>query len=130
MKGADWEVAPVWSRSSSPRLVPEGSVTSQVNEVPFKPDQEKRAGEEGLLPGTTLCTSTMDQSSGQWVTRENQPRRRVLGREGSTLCYRGGGKMHRKLTRAALRIPSNEERLAFNDARPVTHGRGGPKVSA
>lgn len=38
--------------------------------------------------------------------------------------------MHRKLTRAALRIPSNEERLAFNDARPVTHGRGGPKVSA
>lgn len=54
VKGADWEVAPVWSRSNSPRLVPAGSVTSQVNEVPVRLDQEKREGEEGLVPETTL----------------------------------------------------------------------------
>ena len=54
VKAADWEVAPVWSRSNSPRDVPPGSATVQVNEVPVSPDQEKRAGEEGLPPGTTL----------------------------------------------------------------------------
>jgi len=54
VKAADWEVAPVWSRSNSPRDVPAGSVTIQVNVVPVRLDQEKRAGEEGLPPGTTL----------------------------------------------------------------------------
>jgi hypothetical protein len=61
VKGADWEVLPVWSRSNSPRLVPEGSATIQVNEVPVRPDQETRAGEDGLLPGTTLCIGAGDQ---------------------------------------------------------------------
>ena len=41
--------------------MPAGSATTQVNEAPVKPDQEKRAGEEGLFPGTTLCTDTGDQ---------------------------------------------------------------------
>jgi hypothetical protein len=51
MKGADCEEAPVESRSNKPRLVPAGTGTIQVNEVPVRPSQEKRAGEEGLSPG-------------------------------------------------------------------------------
>jgi len=54
VKGADWEVAPVWSRSNNPMDVPAGTATTQVNEVPVKLDQVKRAVPEGLLPGTTL----------------------------------------------------------------------------
>jgi len=54
VKGADCEVAPVWSRSNSPRDWPAETVTTQVNEVPVRPLQEKRAAEEGLFPGTTL----------------------------------------------------------------------------
>ena len=55
-KEADWAMAPVWSRSSTSRLVPAGSTTFHVNEVPVKSLQEKRAGEVGLSPGTMLYT--------------------------------------------------------------------------
>jgi len=39
-KGADCEEAPVVSRSNNPRLVPEATGTTQVNEVPVRPSQE------------------------------------------------------------------------------------------
>lgn len=40
VKGADCEEAPVVSRSNSPRLVPEATGTTQVNEVPVRLSQE------------------------------------------------------------------------------------------
>ena len=51
VKGADCEVAPVVSRSKSPMLVPEEMVTTQVNEVPVRFSQDKRAAPDGSLPG-------------------------------------------------------------------------------
>jgi hypothetical protein len=51
------------------------------------------------------------------VTGENRPRRKVLESDESIPCNREE-KVHRELTSAALRIPSNQKRLAFNGARP------------
>lgn len=50
-KGADCEVAPVLSRSKSPRFWPAATVTTHVKDVPVKLSQEKRAGAEGVSPG-------------------------------------------------------------------------------
>jgi len=50
-KGAVCTVLPVESRREMSRLVPAATVTTQVNEVPVRLSQEKRAGAEGLAPG-------------------------------------------------------------------------------
>ena len=76
MKGADWEVLPVLSRRNSPRLVPPGTATIQVNDVPTRLDQEKRAGEEGLFPGTTLCADAGDQLGGMKGDRGNPTKKK------------------------------------------------------
>ena len=60
--------------------VPPGTVTSQVNEVPVNPDQEKSAGPDGLLPETTLCQEGINQQDESLVGTGNRPRRRVLKR--------------------------------------------------
>jgi len=54
VKGADCEVAPLVSRSKSPRFWPAETVTIQVNELPVRLSQETIAGPVGLSPGWTL----------------------------------------------------------------------------
>lgn len=49
--------------------MPAGSATTQVNEVPVRLDQEKRAAAEGLSPGTTLKKKGPALPSGSQVMR-------------------------------------------------------------
>ena len=51
-------------------------------------------------------------------TKVNGPRNRVV----NIVSRKGRATLYQERTRAALRIPSNEERLTLNDVHPV-HGR-------
>ena len=63
------------------------------------------------------------------MTGGNQPRRKVLGSAESALHHRGT-RTRQELTSTALRIPTDEERLAFNSARSGGQTHGEIKVSA
>lgn len=90
-----------------------GNNPSERGTSQIRPGEEGRS--RGAAPRDNALYIHRNQLTGTMRTRGKQTKKKGPGTRGSTQCQR---EWYQVLTSAALGIPSNEERLACNGARP------------